>query len=97
MQHFLDESGNIPKEMPREARELASFFALVIDTTTKINSSTLAPTNIRCFESGCLGTIRSEILVGGGEIHWKCSKCQNEGKISHWKKTRWNNSKNNKV
>lgn len=30
MQHFLDESRNIPKQMPKEARELASFFALVI-------------------------------------------------------------------
>ena len=91
MPHFLDETGNIPKQMPKEARELASFFALVIDTTTKNNPSTLTPTDIRCFESGCLGTIRSELLVADGEIHWKCSKCQNEGKISHWKGTRWNN------
>ena len=94
--HFLDDSWNIPKQMPREARELASFFALVIDTTTKISSSTLTPTYIRCFESGCLGTIRSELVVNGSEIHWKCSKCQNEGRISHWQKTRWNNNRKNK-
>jgi hypothetical protein len=77
--------------MPREARELASFFALVIDTTTKIKPTTLTLTDIRCFESGCLGTIKSELLVNSGEIHWVCSKCQNEGKISHWQGTRWNN------
>jgi len=35
MQHFLDETGNILKQMPKEARELASFMALVVDTTTK--------------------------------------------------------------
>lgn len=91
MTHFLDESGNIPKQMPREARELASFFALVIDTTTKINPSALTETDIRCFESGCKGAIRSELLTEGDEIHWKCSKCQNDGKISHWKGTKWNN------
>jgi hypothetical protein len=35
MPHFLDETGDIPKQMPKEARELASFMALVIDATTK--------------------------------------------------------------
>ena len=77
--------------MPREARELASFFALVIDNTTKLNPSTMTSVNIRCFELGCQGAIRSELLAEGDEIHWKCSKCKNEGKISHWKETRWNN------
>lgn len=35
MTHFLDESGNIPKEMPKKGRELASFLALLIDDFTK--------------------------------------------------------------
>lgn len=90
MQHFLDEQGNIPKQMPKEARELASFFALVIDTSTKILPTKLTPTDIRCFEKGCQGTIRVEILPSN-EIHWMCSQCDNEGKISHWQRTRWNN------
>lgn len=90
MTHFLDEQGNIPKQMPKEARELASFFALIIDTFTKINPKRLSVTEIRCFEKGCQGTIRVEILPSG-EIHWMCSRCENEGKISHWKGTRWNN------
>lgn len=53
MTHFLDEKGNIPKVMPREAREIAGFFALVIDTTTKNLPSKLTSTDIRCFEKGC--------------------------------------------
>ena len=98
MQHFLNETGNIPKQMPKEARELVSFFALVIDTTVKINPSIITPTDIRCFESRCLGTIKSELLAEGDEIHWMCSRCQNEGRISGWQGTRWNNNitKNNK-
>jgi hypothetical protein len=52
LQHFLDESGNIPKQMPKEARELASFMALIVDTTTKTNPKTLTSTDIRCFEKG---------------------------------------------
>jgi hypothetical protein len=91
MQHFLDETGNIPKQMPKEARELASFLALVVDTSTKTLSSTLASTDIRCFENGCHGLIKSEVLKPINEIHWVCSKCSNEGRISEWQKTKWDN------
>jgi hypothetical protein len=91
MQHFLDAKGNIPKQMPKEARELASFFALVIDSTTKNIPFTLTQTDIRCFEKGCQGLIKSEILKANNEIHWRCSKCKNEGRISGWKLTKWDN------
>ena len=91
MTHFLDENGNIPKQMPKEARELASFLALVIDTTTKILPTKLTPTNLRCFEKGCQGTTRIELLSSTNEIHWMCSRCDNEGKISHWQGTKWDN------
>jgi len=60
--HFLNEQGNIPKQMPKEAREMASFFALIVDTSTRINPSRLTQTDIRCFEKGCQGTTRVEIL-----------------------------------
>ena len=91
MQHFIDETGNIPKQMPKEARELASFFALVIDATTKNSPFTLTQTDIRCFEKGCHGLIKSEVLKESNEIHWVCSKCKNEGRISGWKLTKWDN------
>jgi hypothetical protein len=74
MQHFLDETGSIPKQMPKEARELASFLALVVDSTTKNNPQTLTSTDIRCFEKGCQGTTRVEILRSSNEIHWMCSR-----------------------
>jgi len=91
MQHFLDEKGNIPKQMPKEARELASFFAMVIDITTKTMPSTLSSTDIRCFNKGCHGVIKSAIKPGTGEVHWYCPECENEGVISHWMGTRWDN------
>jgi len=36
--HSLDEQGNIPKQIPKEAREMANFLALVVDATTKTNA-----------------------------------------------------------
>lgn len=92
MTHFLNEKGNIPKEMPREARELAGFFALVVDFTTKTKTSRLTPTGIRCFRKGCHGIINSTIKPNKQEIHWYCPECENEGVISHWQKTKWDNS-----
>lgn len=91
MQHFLDESGNIPKQIPREARELASFFALVIDATTKISPSTLTSTEIRCFEKGCGGMIKTVLRKKTEEIQWYCPVCENEGVISEWQGTKWDN------
>ena len=91
MTHFLDETGNIPKQMPKEARELASFMALVVDNTTKSSPQTLTSTEIRCFEKGCQGLIKSEILIKKDDIHWVCTKCKNEGVISDWQNTKWDN------
>lgn len=91
--HFLDESGSIPTNMHKEARELANFHALVVDETTK-SKSPVVLTGLRCFRKKCEGTIKSEILADEEDaIHWVCSKCENEGVISDWQGTRWDNSK----
>ena len=90
--HFLDETGKIPIQMPKEARELASFFALVVDTTTKKNPTTLTSTDIRCFNNGCFGLIKTAIRSDNEEIHWYCPECENEGVISEWQGSNWDNS-----
>lgn len=81
---FPDELGNIPKQLPKEAREISAFFSLVIDETLKKLPSTLTSTGIRCFRKRCTGDIASEILPENNDIHWKCSKCRNEGTITGW-------------
>jgi len=93
MLHFLDDKGNIPKRMPKEAREMANFLALVVDATTRTMPTTLTSTEIRCFQKGCHGVVKSSIRPKEGEIHWYCPECENEGVISHWQGTKWNNSK----
>lgn len=96
MQHFLDKQGDIPKQMPKEAREFASFHALVVDATTRKMPSILTSTEIRCFKKGCHGLIKSSISPDGKEIHWYCPECENEGVISEWQRTRWDNRQNQK-
>ena len=91
MTHFLDDKGNIPKEMPKEAGELASFMALVVDATAKSCPQTLASTDIRCFQKGCQGLINTALRLKTDEINWFCPECKTEGVISNWQKTKWDN------
>ena len=92
--HYLDEAGNIPKTMPKEARELANFLALVIDATTDYESENGFETSIRCFNEGCDGTIQSIFLFDqNNEIQWRCNKCDNEGILSEWEDSRWDNGR----
>ena len=90
--HLLDETGNIPEQMPKEARELANFLALIVDVTTQTMPSTLTSTEIRCFEKGCHGVVKSAKRQKESEIHWYCPDCENEGVISQWEGTKWDNN-----
>jgi hypothetical protein len=81
MTHFLDESGNIPKTIPKQAREISAFFSLVIDETMEKLPSTLTSTGIRCFRKGCFGIISSAIDLDENKLFWKCSKCKYSGTL----------------
>jgi hypothetical protein len=93
MTHFLDETGNIPKQMPKEARELAGFFALVIDAATLAFPANCLITEIKCFKKTCQGYITSGLTNANEEIRWKCNKCRNEGVINDWQGSKWDNNR----
>lgn len=87
--HFLDDSGSIPKEMPKAARQLASFYTFIIEAATSIFPATDNKTNISCFEKGCKGMVTTDLTNKKDDIHWECNKCPNEGRISNWQGTTW--------
>ena len=90
--HFLDDKTmDIPLQMPQETRERANFFALVIDATTQNSPPTLTETDIHCFEIGCNGKIKTALRLKNEEINWFCPDCENEGVISEWQGTKWDN------
>jgi hypothetical protein len=39
---------------------------------------------------------KTALIPKSEEIHWYCPECENEGVISGWKNTKWNNESNNK-
>jgi len=93
LKHFLNKKGDIPREMPREAREMAGFLAMVVDITTQGQPTVLTPTTLRCFNKWCQGLISTTFKPGRKEINWFCPACKNEGEISNWQGTKWDNLK----
>jgi hypothetical protein len=95
IQHLLDASVNMTEEMPKEARELIGFLTLIIDTTTKNLPQTLTSTDIGCFMKGCNGFIKTALRPDTEEIHWYCPDCEEEGVISGWQMSKWDNRTGN--
>ncbi len=90
--HFLDKNGEIAKSMPKEAREKASFFTLLIDKFTSSWKNELK-TDIRCFQPGCDGHIFTRKNFQTHDIEWHCLMCGASGTITKWQGTKWDNSK----
>jgi len=91
--HFLNKSGGIAKDMPAEAKELASFLTLIIEEASDFESDKGFDTGITCLNKGCKGIIQSRVLVEkDSEIYWQCPVCKEEGMITEWEGTRWDKS-----
>lgn len=91
--HYLDDGGEIVDKMPSEARKLASFLVLVIDSTTLADSANFQDTEIRCRADGCTGSILSRLPEDADEILWHCHICGHNGIIRNWQNTKWDQRK----
>ena len=89
--HFLNEKGDIPKEMTKSGRERASFHVLLVDSATKEYPPAEKYTQIRCLKKNCTGLIEIEVDAMNEFIYWNCNKCSEAGRISGWQKTKWDN------
>ena len=57
LRHFLDDDGEIVANMPSEARQLASFLALIVDEANGFVPSIAEELTIRCRSEGCSAQI----------------------------------------
>ena len=87
LRHYLDEQDEIVSDMPVEARQLASFLALIVDEASA-NGSVAQELTLRCRESDCPGTILA-IANSSSEIRWQCPACGEDGVIRNWQGTKW--------
>lgn len=91
LSHSLDPNGNIAKEVPKVAQELASFLVLIVDEATRDYEPPIKATEIRCRHRKCAGYIELGIDETDETIGWWCSDCDQAGRISGWQKTKWDN------
>lgn len=91
--HYLDDTGEVPQGIPTEARQLASFLGLIVDAVTSRFPETESgiETGIRCRGSGCQAMIIAALDRYEDPVHWHCIECGDNGTISNWQTTKWDN------
>jgi len=89
--HFLNEHGNIAKEMPKAGRMTAGFLALIVDAATKDYKPPIKGSGIKCLIKKCNGTIELGFSSDNEIIEWWCTDCDEAGRISGWQGTKWDN------
>ena len=91
LRHYLDEAGEIVTDMPPEARQLASFFALIVDEASGGTLLKVLNLSVRCRGEGCAAKIRARCELPD-ELLWQCPTCDNSGIIRNWSGTKWDRS-----
>ncbi|MBU0488001.1 MAG: hypothetical protein KKA07_06005 [Bacteroidetes bacterium] len=86
--HFLDESGNLPADMTKEAAQLGGFLAMVVDAATTGEENGTLP----CSKKKCKGNIIHEFSDDATVIFFHCTDCNKAGEISNWQGSRWDNT-----
>ncbi len=99
LSHFIDErTGQLPKDVPGPARRNMEYQTRIVAAATRLtgnsNRGTDATEPIRCRRRlgrrPCSGII--EYRVWSDErIRWQCPECGENGIISNWQSTAWDN------
>ena len=100
IQHFLDDEGYFPYDLPNPARNLANYLCSIVEAVTSTGKNKIYKTGIRCRRrpnhKRCNGEVLALIKSKNNlEIRWECPVCNDNGVISGWGGTLWD--KTNKL
>ena len=89
--HFLDEQGNVPKQIT--VRRLVQYLGAIVASVTTEPVQPLCAVDLKCRRrpgrKSCPGTILAAFEAGANNITWHCSSCGDRGLIHHWQQTLW--------
>ncbi|MBN2103634.1 hypothetical protein JW835_06295 [bacterium] len=88
--HYLDEKGEVA-EIPKAVKKLADYLVLIIKTATEHFPAKDFKTGLPCRKKTCQGRILTSIFQKGGDIYWHCPVCEEQGIITDWQGTKWDN------
>ena len=91
LQHYLDETGQIPANMLPEARKMASFLTALVESVTSHQDEAENGINsgLTCPMDRCSGLVSGQYHGFAAPITWKCPKCGSKGDISDWQNSIW--------
>lgn len=95
LKYFIDEQGVIPEALARRTRHFIENLGAIIALVTEKPGA--SPRRIVCCwnkikSKPCCGKIDAGIDIGSLKIFWHCLKCGDNGSISSWRNTLWDNS-----
>ncbi len=88
LEHYLDDDGEFPVDLPGPARSLATFFARVVASVTGEGEGSV-PCRRRPGRKPCGGEILGVLDTERSEIDWHCTECGDNGVLSGWAGTKW--------
>lgn len=91
--HYLDEHGELPPDIPREALQLAVYFGSIVAAVTSRFNDTFQLHPVRCRRRPnripCREPIQAVVHRESQDIDWHCPRCGDRGRISNWQGTPW--------
>jgi hypothetical protein len=95
LSHFIDaRTGNLPGNVPGPARRLMKHLSLIVAAATTAAAGHDQPIPIKCMRRpghrACPGVIEHR-LWADERITWQCPVCGDNGVISNWQSTAWDN------
>lgn len=91
MTHFLDEQGNVPKQLT--SQRLVQYLGAIVANVTTAPVQSSCAVDIKCprrpGRKSCHGTTLASFEAGTDNITWHCSICEDGGLIHHWQRTPW--------
>lgn len=96
IRHFLDDDGDFPYDLPGPALKLARYITNIIESLTSHGHQTISiNTYVKCrrrpARKSCTGHIYASIQQDQS-IRWYCNVCGNNGYITGWQGTIWDNT-----
>jgi hypothetical protein len=93
LSHFVDETGNLPTNLPGPSRRLAEYLAaIVVAATSAADNGNQAVHRIKCRRRpghrACPGLVEYRPWADE-RITWECPSCRDNGVISNWQSTAW--------
>lgn len=94
--HFLDDTGNLPKNLPGPARKLTPFLGQIIEEMSDAPVGETFITSLKCRRRPKRKPCPGQIMVWKNNendlIHWECNHCGTGGEIHNWRGCQWDKS-----